>query len=154
MQLEQKIAKTLILKGKTLSIAESCTGGLLTHRLTNISGSSKFLVATVVSYSNDAKIKLLKIPASLLERHGAVSAPVVKHMAQGMRRLLDTDFAISITGIAGPTGGTPTKPVGLVFIAACSRSKVIAQRNIFKGARLQIKNQSVQQALTLLKKLL
>src|SRR3989338_2686284 len=99
MHLEQKIAETLIRRGKTLSIAESCTGGLLTHRLTNISGSSKFLMATMVSYSNEAKIKLLKVPALLLKKHGAVSAAVVKHMAQEMRRLLDTDFALSITGI-------------------------------------------------------
>ena len=154
MRLEQKIAETLIRQKKTLSIAESCTGGLLTHRLTNISGSSKFLIATVVSYSNDAKIKLLKIPASLLEKHGAVSAPVVKHMAQGMRRLLNTDLAVSITGIAGPTGGTAAKPVGLVFIAACSRRKIVVQKNIFKGTRLQVKSQSVKQALILLDKLL
>lgn len=154
MQLEQKIAKTLIRRGLTLSVAESCTGGLLTHRLTNISGSSKFLMATVVSYSNAAKMKLLKVPASLLEKHGAVSAPAVKHMAQGVRRLLNTDLAVSITGIAGPTGGTATKPVGLVFIAACSRRKVIIQKNIFKGTRLQVKTQAVNRALALLAKIL
>ena len=154
MRLEQKTAKALILRHKTISIAESCTGGLLTHRLTNISGSSKFLMATIVSYSNAAKMKLLQVPSSLLEKHGAVSAPVVKHMAQGVRRILNTDFAVSITGIAGPTGGTAAKPVGLVFIAACNRRKVVVQKNIFKGTRLQVKNQSVEHALALLEKLL
>ena len=154
MRFDKKIANILILHKKTLSIAESCTGGLLTHRLTNISGSSKFLAATIVSYSDRAKIKLLKVPSSLILKHGAVSKAVVKHMAQGIRRLLSTDLAIAITGIAGPTGGTPTKPVGLVFIAVCNRQKTIVQKNIFKGSRLQIKNQAAIRALKLLERLL
>jgi nicotinamide-nucleotide amidase len=154
MRLEEKIAKALMTGQKTLSVAESCTGGLLTHRLTNISGSSGFLMATVVSYSNASKIKILKVPSSLIKKHGAVSLPVAKSMAQGVRRLLNTDFGVSITGIAGPTGGTPQKPVGLTFIGIASRQKTICDQVIFKGSRLRVKEQAADRALELLKKFL
>lgn len=154
MQLEKKIAKKLIAGQKTLAIAESCTGGLLSHRLTNISGSSAFLIATVVSYANRAKVKLLKVPASVIETNGAVSAPVAKLMARNMQKLFNTDFGVAITGIAGPTGGTDHKPVGLVFIAVGSRKKLFAERNLFKGSRLQIKTQAAHRALELLLKMI
>ncbi len=154
MRLEEKIAKALLKGKKTLSIAESCTGGLLTHRLTNIPGSSGFLMATVVSYSNASKTKILKVPPDLILKHGAVSLTVAKRMAQGVRRLLNTDLAVSITGIAGPTGATPQKPVGLTFIAIATRQKVICEQNVFKGTRLRIKEQAAQRALQLLVTLL
>jgi PncC family amidohydrolase len=154
MQLEKKIAKKLIAGQKTLSVAESCTGGLLTHRLTNISGSSAFLIATVVSYSNRAKIKLLKVPLSVIVAKGAVSAQVAELMACNTKKLFNTDFGVAITGIAGPTGGTAQKPVGLVFIAVAGHKKLITERNIFKGSRLQIKAQAAQRALELLLKMI
>jgi len=154
MRLEEKIAQALLKRQKTLSIAESCTGGLLTHRLTNISGSSGFLMATIVSYSNESKVKLLKVPAQLIKNHGAVSLPVAQNMAEGVRKLLNTDFGISITGIAGPTGGTPQKPVGLTFIGISTRRKTICQQHIFKGSRLRVKEQAAERALELLLKLI
>jgi nicotinamide-nucleotide amidase len=150
MRLEEKIAKALLKRRKTLSIAESCTGGLLTHRLTNIPGSSGFLMATVVSYSNASKIKILKVPPALVKKHGAVSLAVAQRMAQGVRRLLNTDFGISITGIAGPGGGTKDKPVGLTFIGLATRRKVVCEAHMYKGTRLRIKEQATQRALELL----
>lgn len=154
MQLENKIANLLIINKKSISIAESCTGGLLTHRLTNISGSSEFLMATIVCYSNTSKSKLLGVPSSLILKHGAVSEEVVKRMAQSVRRILNTDFGISITGIAGPTGATLTKPIGLTFIGVSTRTKTIFEKNIFKGTRLQIKQQASTRALELLQEIL
>ena len=154
MRLEEKIVIALLKRQKTLGIAESCTGGLLSHRLTNIAGSSGFLMAAVVSYSNTSKVKIHKVPAALIQKHGAVSLPVAQRMAQGIRRLLNTDFGISITGIAGPTGGTPEKPVGLTFIAVCDRKKTLCERNVFKGSRLQVKKQAAERALKLLENFL
>lgn len=154
MQLEQKIFRQLIAQEKTLAAAESCTGGLLSHRLTNISGSSAFLIASVVSYSNQAKINILKVPASSIRKYGAVSAPVALLMARNTRKLFKTDLSVAITGIAGPTGGTAQKPVGTVFIAACDSNRTISEHHVFKGSRLQIKKQAVDRAFELLLKLL
>ena len=150
MQLEKKIAQKLIATGKTITIAESCTGGLLTHRLTNIPGSSAFLMASIISYSNTAKSKLLKIPASLIQKEGAVSPSVAGLMARNARKLFNTTLSVAITGIAGPTGGSPQKPVGLVFIAVQSRKHLLVDRNLFKGSRIQIKKQATDRALKLL----
>lgn len=154
MRLEQKIAKQLIAQGKTLAAAESCTGGLLTHRLTNISGSSAFLIATMISYSNQAKTDILKVPASSIRKNGAVSAEVAKLMSRNVQKMFNTDFAVAITGIAGPTGGTSQKPVGTVFIAACGRKQLICEHHVFKGSRVQIKKQAADRALELLFNLL
>lgn len=154
MQLEQKVAQQLIKQGKTLSAAESCTGGLLSHRLTNIPGSSAFLMASIVSYSNQAKINLLKVPASSIRKNGAVSAPVAQLMARNTRKLFNTDLSVAISGIAGPTGGSAQKPVGTVFMTACDRGRTISEHNVFKGSRLQIKKQAADRALELLLKLL
>ena len=150
MQLEKKIAQKLIATGKTITIAESCTGGLLTHRLTNIPGSSAFLMASIISYSNTAKSKLLKIPASLIQKEGAVSPSVAGLMARNARKLFNTTLSVAITGIAGPTGGSPQKPVGLVFIAVQNRKHLLVDRNLFKGSRIQIKKQATDRALKLL----
>lgn len=154
MQLEQKIFRQLIAQEKTLAAAESCTGGLLSHRLTNMSGSSAFLIASVVSYSNQAKINILKVPASSIRKYGAVSAPVAQLMARNIRNLFKTDLSVAITGIAGPTGGTAQKPVGTVFIAACDRNRTISAHHVLKGSRLQIKKKAVDRAFELLLKLL
>lgn len=150
MQTEQKIAKILSQSKKTLAIAESCTGGLLANRLTDIPGSSAFFWLGIIAYDNKAKTKLLKIPSVIIKKHGAVSLEVARLMAQNVRKILRTDLGIGITGIAGPTGGTRTKPVGLVFIAVASKQKALAHQFIFKGSRSAIKAQASQKAMELL----
>lgn len=149
MSIEKKIAQILIKKKLTLAIAESCTGGLLTHRLTNIPGSSHFLQLSIIAYSNPSKIKLLKVPSQMIEKHGAVSESVAIAMAKNIRKMQKTDFGISITGIAGPTGGNFKKPVGLTYISLGTKSKTICQRFIFKGSRARIKSQAATKALEL-----
>ncbi len=150
MRLEQKTAKILLAKKNTLAIAESCTGGLLANRLTNISGSSAFFWLGIIAYDNEAKKRLLKVPASIIKKHGAVSLKIVKLMARNVRKILPTDWGIGITGIAGPLGGTNTKPVGLVYIAVAGPKKTLAQQFHFKGSRLAIKTQAVNKALEML----
>lgn len=153
MLLAEKVAKSLIeKKKKTLSIAESCTGGLLTHRLTNISGSSKFLECSIVAYSNAAKHKLLKIPLKCIEKHGAVSKETATLMAKNVRKIFNSDFGLSITGIAGPTGATKTKPVGLCFIALATAKHTRCLQCHFKGNRLQVKSKAATKALKMLMK--
>lgn len=154
MSIEKTIARLLMAKHKRLAIAESCTGGLLTHRLTNISGSSKFLEAAVVAYSNKAKQNLLNIPSRMLRQHGAVSKHTAVAMARAVRAIHKTDFGVGITGIAGPTGATKTKPVGLVHIAVSVPAETLCLQCLFKGNRTHIKRQASTQALRLLKKCL
>ena len=134
----------------TLAAAESCTGGLITHTLTNIPGSSAFLAGGIVAYANTAKTQLLGVPATLIRKHGAVSEPVAKALAEGARKQFNTDLALSTTGIAGPTGSTPEKPVGLVFIALADPKKTIVEKHVFTGDRLTIKAKACQAALKML----
>jgi PncC family amidohydrolase len=143
------IAKHLLSSQKTLATAESCTGGLIAHTLTNIPGSSTWFTGGIIAYANRIKTALLGVPSALLKKHGAVSAPVAKAMAQGARKRLKTSFAIATTGIAGPTGATPGKPVGLVFISVASSQKTITRRFIFKGSRSRIKKQAANKALSM-----
>lgn len=152
--LEEAIAKMLIERKMTLAVAESCTGGLLANKLTNIPGSSDFFERGIVSYSNRAKMELLSVPEILLMEHGAVSEPVARAMAEGVRTLAGTDFGVGITGIAGPSGGTPEKPVGTVFIACSSADKTVAKRFGFANDRLGNKERSVAAALNMLRKLI
>lgn len=154
MSIEKTVARLLMAKHKRLAIAESCTGGLLTHRLTNISGSSKFLEAALVAYSNKAKQKLLNIPSRMLRQHGAVSKHTAAAMARSVRAIHKTDLGIGITGIAGPTGATKTKPVGLVYIALSVPAETLCLQCLFKGNRTHIKRQASTQALRLLKEFL
>jgi nicotinamide-nucleotide amidase len=154
MTLEKEIAGLLIHQRKTLAVAESCSGGLLCQRLTNITGSSKFLIAGIVAYNNIAKTRLLRVPKLLISKHGAVSQPVAIAMAQGIRQLFKTNFGISITGIAGPTGGSAQKPLGLTYIALTTPKISVCQRWIFKGNRLSVKTQATTQTLNLLLKFL
>jgi len=154
MTIEERVAQRLKEKGETLCIAESCTGGLISHRLTNVPGSSKFLKGTLVVYSNEAKTKLLKVPVALIRSHGAVSRSVALAMAQGARKTLKSDIGIAITGIAGPSGGTKSKPVGLTFIALSSPSSSVCTKCFFAGRRIEIKSKSATQALHLLYKFL
>lgn len=150
MILEQLLAQTLTKKKKTLCVAESCTGGLLCDRITNISGSSTFFKGGVVTYSNEIKSHLLKISTGLLKKHGAVSQPVAKTMAIQARKIFKTDWAVAITGIAGPTGGNKQKPVGTTFIGVAHLKKVVVKKFLFKGTRSQIKQQATTQAIKLL----
>lgn len=147
---EKNIAKILTAKKLTLSIAESCTGGLLSNRLTNIPGSSKYFKAGFIVYSNEAKIKLLKVPPIILEKYGAVSKECAISMAKNVRKLTKADIGIAITGIAGPSGGSILKPVGLVFIAVYFKNKIICEKFKFSGKRLEIKKKSADKALELL----
>ena len=119
-KMEEVVGLKLSVGGYTLAVAESCTGGLLAQRLTDIPGSSKYFIEGVVTYANDAKTRSLGVEPILLLEHGAVSAPVAEAMAEGVRKRAGTDFGLSITGIAGPGGGTEEKPVGTVFIALSS----------------------------------
>ncbi len=150
MSLEEKIAQCLINGKKTLSLAESCTGGRLADLLTNVSGSSKFFKLGVIVYSNEAKVRLLKIRPVILKKHGAVSEQVAQLMARQVRRLQKTDFGIAITGIAGPTGGTSVKPVGLTYIAVAAKEKTLCLKYVFPGNRSQVKTQAARRALKML----
>lgn len=136
--------------GVSLAAAESCSGGLIAHRVTNISGSSAYFLGGVVSYSNEAKEKLLGVPHELLTAHGAVSEPVARAMAEGARGVFGSDYAIGVTGIAGPTGGTAEKPVGLVFIAVAGPGDTVVGRHLFEGPRDVVKEKTAETALTML----
>lgn len=146
-QLSRAVGDALLLRGWRLASAESCTGGWLGASLTAIAGSSSWYEGGVVSYSNAVKIKLLDVAPELLEHHGAVSEPVAAAMALGARRELRVDMAVAITGVAGPTGGTATKPVGLVCFAWATSERVEAESCHFEGDRDQVRAQAVGHAL-------
>lgn len=121
--IEETVGKLLFKYNLTVSIAESCTGGLVSSRLTDVSGSSAYIKLNLVTYSNEAKIKMLGVPKEILNTYGAVSEQNAAAMAEGVRKILGADIGLGITGIAGPTGATPTKPVGLVYIGISSAQK-------------------------------
>lgn len=137
-------------RGLTLAVAESCTGGLLGHRLTNVAGASAYFLGGVLAYANAAKEQLLGVPAAVLAEHGAVSEATARAMARGARALLGADLALSVTGIAGPDGGTPEKPVGLTWIGLSAPDGDWARRYVWTGDRAGNKAQSAQAALELL----
>jgi PncC family amidohydrolase len=143
---------SLLLKKQKLKIAtaESCTGGLIGHTLTNVSGASDYFDRGVISYSNKSKSELLGVPERLIEKYGAVSNPVAKAMAEGIKIKSEVDIGISTTGIAGPTGGTKEKPVGLVFIAISTKDNVIVKKFQFSGNRIQNKYDTCKAALEML----
>ena len=145
--LELAVARLLWEKGKTIALAESCSGGLLSHRLTNISGSSRYLLAGLVTYSNEAKINILGVKQAVIEDKGAVSAEVAEAMAKGVRRLCHADIGLSITGVAGPGGGSSQKPVGLTYIALEAENLSSCRRYEFWGSRQDIKERAAQTAL-------
>lgn len=145
-----QVHNLLIKDKKTVSVAESCTGGLLSKLLTELSGSSGYFILGIVAYSNKAKVNILGIPFSLIAEKGAVSREVAKRMAQSVRKLAKTDFGIGITGIAGPTGGTPQKPVGSVFIAVDSVNKKLCKKFFFLGRRATIRKKAALKSLELL----
>lgn len=150
MKIEEKVANLLIREKVTLAVAESCTGGLLTSRLTDIPGASTFLTAGVTAYGYRAKTKVLDIPAQLLKNKGAVNEDVAIMMAKGVRRLFKAHYGIGITGIAGPSGGSKTKPIGLVYIAVATNNEALCIKCQFDGSRTMIKRKASTQALKLL----
>ncbi len=135
----------------TVATAESCTGGLVAARITAVSGSSAYFYGGIVSYSNDAKHRLLGVPDLMLERYGAVSVDVALAMARGVRRRIGTDIGIATTGIAGPTGATPTKPVGLVYIALAAEGVERCRRYFWQGDRVENITASAEAALRLVR---
>jgi nicotinamide-nucleotide amidase len=145
--LEMKIVRCLTERKQTLAVAESCTGGYISHRLTNVPGASAIFSSGLVTYSNEAKQLFLGVHAETLAQHGAVSEPVAREMAEGARRASRTDYAVAVTGIAGPGGGTPEKPVGTVFIAVASAGEARVLRQFNPGERLAFKQITSQQAL-------
>jgi nicotinamide-nucleotide amidase len=149
--LEMVVGKLLAEKQKTIAVAESCTGGLIGARLTNVSGSSEYFERGVVTYSNQAKTELLNVPGEIIEKHGAVSEEVAVLMAEGVRKLARTDYGLSVTGIAGPTGGTPQKPVGLVFIGFAHENGSFAQRFLFGENRNSNRERAAQAALNMVR---
>lgn len=148
--LEGVVGAALPKRRLTLAVAESCTGGLLANRLTNIPGSSAFFLGGFITYSNEAKTKLLGVDPRVLENHGAVSPEVAAVMATGAKKIINSDIGVGITGIAGPSGGTAAKPVGLVYIGLDFMGKVIVHRENYVGERENIKFLSTQSALYLL----
>lgn len=146
--LEAVVGKLLTQRRATLAVAESCTGGLISNRLTNVSGSSAYLERAVIVYSNRSKVELLHIPEEMVNEHGAVSEPVARCMAQGVRELSGSTFGLAVTGIAGPAGGSPEKPVGTVFIGIAAASFDEVKKYRFYGNREQIKIMSSQMALS------
>ena len=147
---EAVIAERLLTKKLTLALAESCTGGLIGHRLTNVPGSSGFLERGFVVYSNRAKVEELGVATATLDMFGAVSAETAQEMAEGVRSKAGTDLGLAVTGIAGPGGGTESKPVGLVYISLSSAGDTIVQRHLWKGTREQVKHRAALMALRLL----
>ena len=148
--LDEKISARLAALGVSLATAESCSGGLIAHRITNVPGSSAYFLGGVVSYSNEAKESLLGVAHDILVAHGAVSEPVARAMAEGARRVFGSDYAVGVTGIAGPDGGRPDKPVGLVYIAVAAPHGTIVMRNQFDGPRESVKEKAADLALSLL----
>lgn len=148
--LEVLLGELLQRRGLRLAVAESCTGGLVSHRITNVPGSSAYFLGGVTAYSNDVKVQLLGVQSQTLEQYGAVSKETVLEMAQGIRRALSAEVGLSVSGIAGPGGGTPEKPVGLTWIGLSAGGINEAWHNIWPGDRLQVKEQAAEQALRLL----
>lgn len=153
-ELEAVVGEILTRNKETLAVAESCTGGYLGHRITNVPGSSNYFHSGIVAYSDSQKNQLLGVSLELIEMHGAVSRETAEAMAAGIRNRAGVDYGLAITGIAGPGGGTPEKPVGLVFTAVAGKTFVKAARNVFLGGRETIKFQSSQKALDMLRRYL
>jgi nicotinamide-nucleotide amidase len=149
--LEEVVGKLLLERKKTIAVAESCTGGLIGAKLTNISGSSYYYERGVITYSNESKTELLNVPREMIEKYGAVSEEIAVLMAEGVRKLAGTDYGLSATGIAGPTGGTPQKPVGLVYIGFAHENDSFTERFIFGQDRRSNRERAAQAALNLVR---
>lgn len=151
-ELYEVVAKLLVSRGLTLSIAESCTGGYIANLLTNVSGSSKYFERGIISYSNAAKVELLKVDEDLIAQHGAVSLEVARQMADGVRAISVTDIGIAVTGVMGPLGGTSEKPVGTVYVGFCDQKVCTAFKLQFGDDRLMNKQRTAQAVLDTIRK--
>ncbi len=150
--LSLKIVKLLTKKKLTVSFAESCTGGLLASSITSINGSSKVFNMGLVTYSNNAKVKLLQVPKKTITKYGAVSYETCLSMVKNLSKISKSNISISITGVAGPNGGTKEKPVGLVYIGLKKGSKIIIRKNLFKNKnRIFIQKKTVNETLKIIK---
>jgi nicotinamide-nucleotide amidase len=147
------LLKELERKKLTISTAESCTGGLLSSQITSVNGSSKVFLMGLVTYSNQSKIKILKISKSLIKKYGAVSEKCCYSMAKNLSKISKSSIAISITGIAGPGGGSPTKPVGLVYIGICKDNTIFVRKFLFKKSlgRIGIQKKTCEEAIKIIK---
>jgi len=152
--LEVVVGRLLDARGLTLAVAESCTGGLVGHRITNVPGSSDYYRGSITAYADGVKEALLRVPGKTLVEHGAVSEQTAREMAEGVRKVVGADLGVSVTGIAGPTGGTPKKPVGLVFVALAAPDGVWVDRHVFEGDRWENKARSAEAALDLVRRYL
>lgn len=148
--LEIAVGRLLTAQKQTLAVAESCTGGLLTHRLTNVPGSSAYVVVSVIAYAYEAKVAALGVSWDTLNRFGAVSRETVTEMARGVRERFAATLGLAITGIAGPGGGTPEKPIGLTYIGLATPARILVEKHIWQGDRLHNKEQSAEAALRML----
>ena len=150
-KLSQKIVRLLTKKKLKISLAESCTGGLLSSSITSISGSSKVFTIGLVTYSNQSKISILKVPINIIRKHGAVSYEACLSMVKNINKISKTNISVSITGIAGPKGGTKKKPLGLVFIGIKKGNKTLVRKYLFKNKkRTSIQRTAVNKALNLI----
>lgn len=149
-RLAAEVISLLVQAGKTVAVAESSTGGLIGHLLTEVAGSSAAFLGGVVAYHNDVKQRLLGVPPEILEQAGAVSEEAAKAMAEGVRRLLGADIGLAVSGIAGPTGATPTKPVGLHYVALAAEKELLCQRFLWSASRSENKRAAAEAALRLL----
>jgi nicotinamide-nucleotide amidase len=150
-KIEAVIVRLLTKRKQTLALAESCTGGAIANRVTNVPGASKNFLGGIVAYSNDVKQKFLGVRAETLKQHDAVSEAVAREMAKGARKKFGADFAIAVTGIAGPSGGTKGKPVGTVFIALAGEFGMVVERKLNFCGREKFKQLTAQQALEMLR---
>lgn len=146
----ERLVEVLKAHGKTMSAAESCTGGLIGASVTDIPGSSKVFLGSAVTYSNEIKESVLGVSRDSLNEYGAVSEQVAREMVIGAVRVFGSDYAVAVTGIAGPGGATETKPVGLVYIAVADGPRTVVTRNVFKGNRQEIRGSTVREACSLL----
>ena len=150
MTTAEKLVETLTGKACTCATAESCTGGGVGHAITGVAGSSAVFMGGVISYDNAVKRDVLGVPEEVLSTKGAVSAECAKAMAEGARRLLKTDLAVSVTGVAGPGGGSAEKPVGLVWFGLASKTGAITEKKTFPGDREAVRTAAIEHALGLL----
>jgi PncC family amidohydrolase len=150
LELARRVGHQFRERGLQLATAESCTGGLVAHLITEVPGSSDYFAGALVTYANDVKVALADVPPDVLEAHGAVSAQVARAMAEGTRQRLGVDIAVAVTGVAGPDGGTADKPVGLTYVAVADRDGNDVRRHVWNGDRSGNKRLSAAAALELL----
>jgi len=148
------VARLLRKRNKTIAVAESCTGGLISDLLTDIPGSSAYFIAGIVAYSNKMKADALNVDNALIKKHGAVSRQVARAMAENLRKITSADIGLSVTGIAGPSGGSKKKPVGLVYIGLAAKKDIVVKKFVFPGTRRFIKIRTAKTALNLVRQAL